>query len=333
MSNPSRTGFQGFTFMRSQDTDKHEVEIGKIEDGGQTFGIKMIRSVNFPDGNFLVSEVQSVANKPLWKFQDEKYEGLGLLAKVGDAIVIALVGFGKSGKVERVIPLRNLLNAEQADLRTMIQLKIGAANFLKRDHALTTAESIVHRIDDERRRAEREATEKAAAEAREKAREERLKTLLARGQVTCYTADGKKRYGIPVLANEWMSCTPGTFVVLVDSIDESGKIGNVIEAFQVVKERGKNPKKGSPAPVTLVQPEVKKPVVVQPIRTAVCERESLVYEVRLYASQEQILAAQKAGLNSGALVAVDSKDKDGKIAVQAVHRDRIEAKGKFSLLN
>lgn len=335
MANQSRFLFPGVTFVAAKDTTTHEVEVIRIEDGGNAFVLELIRKMGNPNFNFLVAAVADSAGKPLWGFKSTGFTGLGLLAKAGDETVIALVGSGRDGKVERVIPLVSLISGGPADLVRLANLKREAAKFLGREHQLSPLEAQLLKASIERQREEQEAVERVAAEAREAARMERIRKLLARGQVTGYTADGKSRYGLPVLETEWMSCSPGTLVIVVKTIDEkTGAVGEMIEAFKVLKERGKNPTKGYAMPVTAQRPEIKteKQAVasaVLPMASTAIEKDGGVYEVLLFATMDDLRLARAGGLNSGTYAAVKPAQTGGPIEVYAVHADRTDTIGKF----
>ena len=337
MANQSRFLFPGATFVAAKDTATHEVEVMRIEDGDNVFVLELIRKGGNPNFNFLVASITDGDGKSLWNFKSAGFAGLGLLAKAGDETVIALVGPGRDGKVERVIPLASLIKGGPVDLARMAHLKRAAAKFLGREHQLSELEGRLLKASIERERQEREAADRAAAEAREAARTVRIRKMLSRGQVTGYTADGKSRYGIPVLETEWASCTPGTFVIVVKTIDEqTGAIGEMVEAFKVMKERGKNPSKGYVMLVTATRPEVRTEKMVAgsapvlPIASTAIETEKGAYEVLLFATMDDLRRARAAGLNGGTYVAVKSAQPGGQIDVYSVHTDRVDTLGKFT---
>ncbi len=327
-----RFDFPGFSHSRNEDSSTHHVEIGTVESGGHVFVLTMIRNAHFPNLSFLVASVADAHKKELWGFTRENFAGAGVLAKAGDAIVIALVGRGKDGTVERVIPLQSFVSHQQYDLRQLMTLKRTAAEYLGREYTLTPTEGHLVQAD-LRRQQELQRTEgEVAAAAREQARLERIRKMLARGRITCYTPEGRRRYGIPVLEHEWMSVTSGTHVVIVRSVnDVTGEIGEPIEAFQIVKERGKDPKKGFAAKVTKEPPLVKtaEPLIIRPIRTAIVDMDGRPFEVKLFASMDQIRAARLNGLINGTYVAVDCP---GKLEVYAAYRDRMDTMGQFETI-
>jgi hypothetical protein len=168
MVNISRFQFPGFILSGSNDTPTYEVEVGRIEHGGTVFVLDVIRNKEHTDLSFMVAKIHDTADKLLWAFQKEGFEGVGLLAQGCDGEpVIALVGKGKTGKVERVIPLSKLVSNQPVDLRRMVWHKVEAAKFLDREYVFSTTEDRLIKIEADRKEAEQEATRIAAAKARE----------------------------------------------------------------------------------------------------------------------------------------------------------------------
>lgn len=326
----SRFNFPGFVWEKNLDTKTHEVEVGTVEEGGNVFDLEMLRNKQFANLSFMLAKVSSQGKK-FWDFKSEGFIGIGLLAKVGEQVVIALIGKGREGRVERVIPLAYLIPNKKADLRHQAALKVGAGVFLGRKVMFSAAEEVVRKADARRAAEEAEAKRKENEKARETARKERLAKILARKEIMGFTATGQRRHGLPIVEGEWQSLEGGTHVVLVERIDEVGKIGKLLEAFQVIKERGRNPQKGFVVPVTpLPQAASEKPTSAAAARTIVIERDGKVYEVILFSSMDDIRTARAvAGLNGGVYVAVDQKLPSGKVEVYAVHKDRIDTIGLF----
>ena len=352
MSIETRFEFPGFVATANLDTPTHQVEVGVIEDGGSAFVLHMIRNKEYAFLNFAVAKIFDAKDKQLWTFQQAQFDGVGLLAKAGDITVIALVGKGRYGQVERVIPLHSLVASKPIGIRELIKLKVAAAEFLDRDYILSIPEDTIDRKDKEVARLAARAAEEAAREAkapqllqeaaaqeeakreRERIRLERIQILLARGKISGFTADGQLRSGFPVTSTEWQSCSNGVHVILVDSIGKDGTPGTMLESFKVVKEPGRNPKKGNLATVTALKPERSETpkTMVQPTGNTMIEKNDDFFEVALYASNEQIREARAQGLNGGSYVAVNSKDKDGKILVYSVHHDKVHTLGAYTPL-
>ncbi len=349
MSIETRFEFPGFAATANQDTPTHQVEVGVIEDGGNAFVLHMIRNKEYAFLNFAVAKIFDAKDEQLWTFQQAQFDGVGLLAKADDITVIALVGKGKFGQVERVIPLHSLVGHQPLGIRTRIQLKKAAANFLDRDYILSHTEENIDRKDQEVARLAARAAEEAAREAkasqllqeaaaqeeakreRERIRLERIQTLLARGKITGYTADGQLRSGFPVTSTEWQSCSNGVHVILVDSIGKDGTPGTMLESFKVVKEPGRNPKKGNLATVTAQKHSRTDACTITfpPIRVTMIEMGDDFFEVGLYPSMDAIRLARANGLNSGSYVAVLEQDEKKKILVYSVRSDGIDTIGKF----
>jgi hypothetical protein len=345
MSEEPRFQFPAFILREVQDTDTHQVEVGVIEDGGHAFLVTLIRSITFSDRPFLIAAVRDGNNidaKPLWIFQKDcpSKDYVALPAHTGEQAVIAYVGRGRTGMVERVIPLTSLVKPMQIGARTTLALKKAAADFLG-VQANTREEDDALRAIGQRKNAER-ATQRAAEreaeaarqaaerEARERARVARIRSIMSRDVIDVYSADGADLWGYPVTQNEWPMLPHDTYVVLVESYnDETSEHGNVLEAFRIVHQHGKNPTKGFAKTVTERRP------VATATESRISSREIWVemgddaYAVQLYPSMELIQQARKQGLNSGTFAAVEPAKDASKIQIFSVHHDEIKTVGNF----
>jgi hypothetical protein len=331
----------GFAIEANQDTDTHYVEVGMITDGKFDFRATVIRSNKISDdGFFLISKIADEKNAELWNFKQEHFDGLGTIAKAGDAYVIALIGKGWKGKVERIVPFSTMKSHQPMDLRQKIELKKLAAEFLNRDFELSEPERLIQardvvkptaeQIEKQRELAAQIAAEEAVKkQQREAARAERVRKILAREVITGFTAEQQERYGVPVLSGEWPSLPDKTRVIIVSSYDdETATVGNLIEAFAVMKLPQKNPQKQYCVPVSA---EVSKPAapVVKPKNVVIFKGEE-AYEALLFPTMDDLRAAQRAGLNGGSYATVN-KVVDGKVEVYAVRKDGIKTIGCFEL--
>ncbi|MBI5003935.1 hypothetical protein HZC00_02485 [Candidatus Kaiserbacteria bacterium] len=334
MSNgTSRFGFSGFKCLEDYDTTTHAVVEGTIQDGGAVFGLAFIRNKAFADTDipFVISTVSDEKGQSLWTFKKEDFEGVGLLAKAGESIVIALCGGGKSGAVERVIPLSQLVGGKRLDLRAVIALKRAAAAFLEKKAVFSDTEKKLIDIDAARTREAEELLWAEENEARAADRAERIKMIRARPDIVVYAADGKKFSGTPVTEKEWMSLNKGAYAVIVDSIGAGGKVQGVREWFRVVKEGSRNPKKDGARPVMAQRPESAKALATKPVRTSLVDTKKGAFEVKLFASTDDIRRAATAGLNSGTYVAVNAGDGD-EVEVYTLHDGKMKSMGKHILL-
>ncbi len=342
MSNPNRFQFPGFTLTEAKDTTTHEVEVGRVEDGGNSFILTLIRNKSFPHLPFVVAQATDAKETFKWSFQQEQFPGVGILAKAGEQVVIALIGKGVGGKVERVLPLSWLTHRKPLGLKAKLALKHAAGVYLDKEVLVTDAEkNIVTQAELRAREAARAAAAVEAAarqtayEAREAARKERVKRILTRDGIVTFTAAGEERFGIPVLANEWQSLPAGTKVILVETFDmDTEASGTPIEAFSIIKPPASNATKGSKILVSAARPLVRdRPVAgVRSVRTVLVEMNDDVFDVALYGSMDAIRAARAAGLNSGSYAAVLPMQGVNELQVFSVHHDRIDTVGKFAFL-
>lgn len=326
----ARFQFPGFTFEKQEDTSTYDVEIGVIREGGHEFVVRLLRKKEFTHLGFLISQIANRHGDPLWAFQYESFDGIGMLAKAGESTVVALLERGRTGYLKRIMPLARLYSTQPISINRMIELKKAAAAFLNRDYVLSETEMAPSRAVLRQQDEARAAADKAAAEAREKERLEKLAALMARKEVQAFTANGQRRRGLPMLKGEWQTLPDGTFVILVESIGENGAVGKPIESFRVVKQRGRNPEKGLLALVFAIPPTAKvvAPTAPKAIGTAVIMKGEEAFEVALYASLDEIRSARELGLNSGAYVAVKPK-KPGKLEVYSVTRETMDVLGHF----
>lgn len=328
----SRFSFPQAELVSIEDTSTHEIDVVKIKEGGHVFLLDMIRRAGLPfEGDFLVASVNEADGGNLWQFRDANHTGLGLLASTTEGAVIALVGSGKKGAVERIVPLQSLVSRVQPDVARMVMMKEEAATFLRRDYVLTAIESKMFEVLVKRRRA-MEAEAKARAEAeRQRVREERVHSILAREPLLETAIGGVRRSGIPVVEREWPMLPDGTRVVLVDDIGENGLVGNPLQAFVVMKVPGREPCKGNVAKLVQYQAAITKSTMPQPLRSELAERDGNFHEVRIYRAMDDIRKARASGLNGGTMVAVEPEA--GKvIEVFAVYTDEVRTLGKFTIV-
>ena len=331
--NVSRFNFAGFSLVRTADTTTHEVEIGKVTMGEDSFIVHMVRKAGLSfEGNFLLSKIYNATETvEHWNFKNSRHDGLGMLARAGDELVIAFVGKGRNGEVNDVVSFASITDHKPISIERKLELKHRAAEFLGRKYSLSKVENTLHqRMLAKMREAEASAREAAAA-ARAEAREELRRAVAGRGKITVYTASGQQRYGYPVLENEWPSLDKSTFVVLCDSIGVDGATLKVLEAFQVVKDHGKNPTKGNPAPVSLDRPKMTalaSAELPKPVGTIAVSTDNGTFEVAVYATMDDIRLARAGGLNSGSYVAaLDHRKDDGRYEVLSVRKDSVSTVG------
>ena len=262
------------------------------------------------------------------------FNGLGLLVSVDGVIAIALIGRGRQGVVEDVVLLVDILNNTPSNLLHKGEVKQKVAELLGRKYNFSDVERLVFKRARERERNEVAMQKESERRLRERVRAERVAQINARERITVYTIfDGRRRFGLPVVEDEWMSLPHNTHVVLVESYDnESNTVGAPVEAFKVYKPGGgKKPEKGFPAPVVWDKSLSAKATAPKPLGSIVIEfDDNACYEVAIYASIEDIRQARLAGLNGGAYVTPITHMKDSRYEVFAVHANEISTVGKFT---
>ena len=335
----SRVQFSGFQLVENQDTDRFDIETGTVQDGGVSFALTLLRPAG-TDMNFSTGEVKT-AGRTVWKFRDAGFTGPALLVRCGERLVIALVG-RDSRKVEQVVPLAKLVG-KVFDLTAIIRLKQLAAEQLGRECILTELEQKVAPLvarqtakADALRRAQLAGSTQKVSEGQDDGRalerQRRIDAIMARPRVVGYSG-GQKRFGVPVVGDEWQVLKNDTFVILVESIGKDGTIGALIESFVVTRKgRGSEASKAAVVPVSAEPPRTaaKQAQLVKPVGEVAVEHEQGIYSVLLFGSMDDIRAAQAAGLNSGPFAAVNRKDDKGRYEVVSVHHNKIDTVGKLT---
>ncbi len=339
----SRISFPGFVTIENKDTSTHYVEIGTIEVEGKTLELELLRKKDLPEHfNFVLAKI-SIDDELVWSFQAvagmEDFDGVGILAMAGDTPVIALVGKGREGRIEKVRTLASFVNNEPSGIRKRILLKEAAAEYLGRGFVLNDKERLVFSKDEaaareaaRQRNAAEDAQRAAEVAARQAQKQAKIDRLLARDVIFGFDAQGARRRGIPVTTSEWMVLPHGTTVILVESFDEETKtVGKLLEAFKIEKPRGQGAKKVGKAVVT-PQPVLRGMVSAsapKPLRTVLMEIGDDVHDVQIYPSMETVQEARKAGLNGGTFVALDRVEQNGQVQVYKVFSDRVDTVGTF----
>ncbi|MEK9154872.1 MAG: hypothetical protein AAB596_02290 [Patescibacteria group bacterium] len=340
MSNQSITG-STLRVMEVKLNGACEVMLAKINFKGVEYSIEKVRSVKAPEGAiFLLAKVMAgepEGEKVLWQFKDEEFTGFAYLEEAGGIPVICLVSYAK--KLKRIIPLEDLSSLRRVkvagemqvitsrNIAEVIKLKALAAKKLKLEPEFTEAEKAISRVLLDREKEKEEQKRKD----RIKEKEERIQRILSRPQVFGYDQSGFKKYGHPVMGDEWCSLPEGTFVVLVESYNnETNECGELIEAFAVSKKNGKPEKKNaSNVQKEPVCPRTNKLTAPEAIRIAFFEIEGRLEQIAVYKDIEDVRMARQSGLNGGALVATDNPDEQGRYQIFAVGCKEIETKGHF----
>jgi hypothetical protein len=337
MGTIGRFEFPGFLLIEQDENQTHIVERGKVAIGDYAVVVTMLRNKQLEHLPFVVASVADLDGKILWEFKNEFFEGVGLLALAAGYPTVALVGRGKGGKVEKILPVVNMIDGIEKlrNLRILIKLKIEAAKFLELNYALTPKENTLWKIDLDRADKAREELRTSEHAAREAARKAKVEQILARPQLTCYTALARELRGYPVVGDEWMSLNTGNMVVLVSSYDDTTKTpGTFIEHFVVQKEHGNKPKKRGAVAIAAsklgtVAGSAK---IYSPVGSVMIEKGTEALDVELYASMDDIRGARAAGLNGGTYVAVKPNNPASPLEVLAVYRDRVDSIGHFKPL-
>lgn len=279
--------------------------------------------------------------KKLWDFKDEGFDGFGKLIDFKDEYYIYLENRQKV--IHKVIPVTDLPKIQKVkigdkvmtiggrDIYELYRTKISIAMLLDRQFYTTEEEARLLKKMAELRQAElaeNRRLRQEELEAKDKARAQRIATILSREKITGYTETGKARYGAPVLEDEWIILKDNTAVVVVDSLEEK----NPIEAFFVKKNIGGRTSKGSPVRVSAKQPAANK-VEIPTIEAKALIQVIIGDQVRqiLNFSKENFNHLRATGLNSGTLVAV-GEPINGKYTIVQMKGNECLTVGEFAAI-
>lgn len=349
----SRTKIPGTKLVGIHDSETHLNEVHSIEIGGQVLHIELIRSVKMPKGDFLVARVMEPGEegKVHWSFKDEGYSGLGkvhydLESKEYFILLINHRLDPRQPILERIIPLADLPKAtrskveETGDIvyvggrwnpQQLIVVKERIARKLKIGCAITKFEQGL-RETMRQRQAAQEAALRAQQEADAQARRQEILSRLA---ITVWTADGRKRWGIPVAGKEWETLPKNTGAVLVREYPADRL--EVVEAFFVHKTPGGRCAKRAAVSVNLERP-VKQFAGQAEARPEfqikggfLIDRDGQdVYVAHVDNQNFDLMKVQ--GMNSGTLVALGEPDEKGRYQVHEFDDDGVHVIGMFAPL-
>lgn len=305
--------------------------------------------------DFLPGMVKDIeTGRDLWSFFQEQSKGLGHLLAIDGEVVIGLEEWGDLKKVIPVADLRKQKivvvdgvskTVGGRGVLATVQLKHSAAEALSSDQGRSIKAIIT---DDERTVMRklydaRKAHDERERLARETARRERIAKMKARQQISGVVVEGGRgsRWATPVTEEEWPSFgTNDGMVAIVTGFGEDGKPivpeDGIVEAFflQYRKGGGGRPEKKARVMIRLrgygEQAEPAKETAVS--APTLVKLETVFIDV----SNEQAKALgidagfqevsltdsdglstlRKAGLNSGALVAISATDGSDRIQVE-----------------
>ncbi|OGD68099.1 hypothetical protein A2996_03260 [Candidatus Campbellbacteria bacterium RIFCSPLOWO2_01_FULL_34_15] len=318
--------------------------------------------------DFLPGMVKDVeTGKDLWSFFQEQSKGLGHLLAINDEVVI---GLEEWGDLKKVIPVADLKKQKTVvvdgvskivggrGVLATVDLKHSVAEALSADQGrsikanITDAErAVMRKLSDARK-----ASEERERLARETARRERIAKIKSRQQISGMVVENGRgsRWAIPVTEDEWMSFgTDDGMVAIVAGFGEDGKPivpeDGVVEAFfiQYRKGGGGRPEKKAQVKIRLRGYEQAEPVKEASVSAPTLVKLETVFievskdqakslgidsgfqEVSL-TDAEGISTLRKAGLNSGALVAISATDGSDRIQVEKFVDGQTQTLGLFN---
>jgi hypothetical protein len=201
------------------------------------------------------------------------------------------------------------------EIGDLIELKKSLARQLNVKFFLSEGEKTVLRLVDDKRK--KEIAEFLAAEkirkqeewlAREKARREKLASILSRSEIKAFDEDGKRLHGIPVSGEEWQILPTNTPVILINEGEKSA------EAFFVKKTRGGRCEKGLFRIAFLEKPQDQANKPLTEAKILYFDINGSIEEVA-HVSGEGLAALRQLGLNSGTMVAIGKPDDKGQLTI------------------
>lgn len=337
----------GFTLEEVVDSSSTWAIVGTLDGAHEPVRIRLFQKKEFAFG-YLVSNIwDTLFDTPIWTYDPVRDNGLmARLAMAGEYPVIALIGRGRHGMVERVTPLDEILVGKEPTVLERAKLKVWAGESLERGVWLTDAErcalgrnEAANRIAATTETKPIFASVKVPDPERKRIREEKRNLFMMRKEVTAVTATGERRCARLALETEWRILPNRTGVILVDGFGEDGAPGNPLEFFEVVRKKGRNPEKtrvvtltGYAATEQKQAANATKPVEPPPAvphRSVLVERKKDRKRGRVFIfdDKEAFNQARAKGLNGGAWCAYKEPEADGSLTVYAVRQGAIDTIG------
>ncbi len=355
----ARAKIPGTKLVRIRDTETHLIETHAVSIGeGEVLHLELLRSIKMPKGDFLVARVQEPGEegKAYWSFREERFVGLGKVhfdPEIKEHFILLINNKPDPRRpvIERIISLTDLPRTTRSkmgeagdivyvggkfDLLKLLQVKERIARELKIGYVVTKSEQSLReamrkrQVDQE---AELKSQQAAAAQARHEAREVYKQKILSRPTITVWTAKGEKRWGIPVVGDDWKLFRNNFGVVLVEQYPTNPIVP--IEAFFVEKTQGGRCGKRNAKPVTFERP-VRQTAEAQPAYQFkggfLINKDGQDIFV-LEADKTNFDLMIKSGMNNDTLVALEGDpDKDGRRQVHQFGSDGVRVIGMYQPL-
>lgn len=314
-----------------------EVVRCRFNDGDRDLTMEFLKMKSKPDNEFLPTKVMS-EDKVIWRFADEKaagFKGLATLHKIGSRFLIAFVNGKTMVKILLIFDIGRTVPAKMGeeivqigghDLATLARLKLEVAKQNGLFYTLTVAEKeALEKLKQIRQMEEEEAEREKMAERKARAveRVKKIEEIKKRRIVPVVNEEGRRFIGLPVTENEWPMLAKNSsdpegkdpFVILVDSFDqESGRAGQPLEAFYVIRDRGNHPTKAGVKTGLSFQTEKKKkeePVKIIGMKIFKIDKRNIVIQV----VDMSTLKSLKGKVNHATYLAVPVDEKENKFNV------------------
>jgi len=353
MEQAQRVHFSGFVFLENKDNATHEVDVGYIQVGEVKYTLDMIKSRQSPYGDFLPASVRKDGIE-IWRFKDMGFKGIAVLVETmpGNPVICLVSGIGKGRQLEQVIPLLGFSHLQRVSIHNVITFinpnedvnetikikhlageKLGVKILFSKNE-----ERFIEYNRKEKIRLKKEEEDRRAVKRQEDVRKqkERVTVIMSRKKIVGFTADGKPLSGIPVTQAEYQCLPNSTYVILVESYDQSTKKhAGVSLAFRISKTPGGRVDKVHSTSVVEINPVIKTTpeAVLEATRVFLIEHESIHKNVLVFTGQNEIRVAREQGLNGGTYVTAETtRQKDGRFEIYEVRSDGMQTLGYFKPL-
>ena len=313
-----------------------DVMVGKLIYGDISLNINYKNFRNSSKDEFRPSAIYNQDNQTIWNFKDENFKGIASIVP-HEELKEHVIVLENWGKIIKVIPVIDLLSRKPAagaegkivflggrKRKELIYIKESIARqlgmtpvFSKEEQVLINAQ---RSLEIEKAREATELKKKEERErhlAEERAKLEKIRTIMAQPKIEAVSLEGKKLYGTQAEEGEWQMLESGTKVILVEK-DGSGAI-RILEAFFVKKGKNGRPEKGLPR-VALPRVKKQREPVANIKKIFFFEIEGEVEEA-YHCSSEDFINLQKSGLNGNTLIAVGNPNEENKFRVVRMEKE------------
>jgi hypothetical protein len=305
------------------------------------FRIEQLRSPRAaPDAEFFPARVV-FDGREVWSFAKEYksqgFAGVAFLREVDDELVIMI---STKQALFEVVPVRDLSHRQRIGgqsvggrkLKELVALKelIAQAEGLepiwsKREVALRSAISKTLATARQAAKAEEEAKAEKERARRRAERDTKRAEVASRKRIFAHTLSGDRRFGYPVVGDEWLMLGNDAFCISVTSYNaKTGEVGELIESFKVKKDGTKKVRQSVTVVTAVTTSSTQTKAASQPISFVPVPIKDEMEEVILASNMDGIRALRDHGINSGTLAMCPKAGDEGRYSVFSITDGKIE---------